>query len=191
MPINRRIIGLVSLPQRCGRARASAGTFGSRREPTPMRTTLVLRRTMRVTSPCTHSDSFPDLTCADRRPTYAQYGHSRHRLPLYCQQARRWTILHNGTLDLAKSLRLLALTVKRGVRHLEMLAAPKTTRRRVKITGLRSISAVRDGSAKGAVTLHRRDRRELFFPRGLRAYQDGKLAMTFRTGSLGALWIGP
>jgi len=58
------LIGLVSLPQRCGRARASAGTFGSRREPTPMRTTLVLRRTMRVTSPCTstHSYSFPDLT---------------------------------------------------------------------------------------------------------------------------------
>ena len=62
-----------------------------------------------------------------------------------------------------------------------MLATPKTTRRRVKITGLRSISAVRDGSAKGAVTLHRRDRRELFSPRLLRAYADGS---DLRTGAL-------
>ena len=60
--VNRRIIGLVSLLQRCRQARASAGTLGSRREPTPMQTTLVLRRAMRVTSPCTHSYSFPDLT---------------------------------------------------------------------------------------------------------------------------------
>ena len=149
MHLHRRIIGLVSLPQRWRRARASAGTLGSRREPTPVQTTLVLRRTMTVASPCTHSYSFPDPTRPDRRPPYAQYGHSRHTLPLYCQQARRWTMRHNGTLDLAKSLRLLALTVKRGVRHLEMLAAPKTTRRRVKIAGLRSISAVRDGTAKG------------------------------------------
>ena len=38
---------------------------------------------------------------------------------------------------------------KGGFRHLAMLVTPKTTRRRVKIAGLRSISAVRDGTAKG------------------------------------------
>ena len=74
---------------------------------------------------------------------------------------------------MAKSSTELGGAARRGFRHLEMLATPKTTRRRVKIAGLRSFSAVRDGSAKGAVTLHRRDRRELFSPRGLRAYQDG------------------
>jgi hypothetical protein len=87
-PLNRRIIGLVSLLQRCRRARASADTLGSRHEPTPMQTTLVLRRTMRVTSPSTHSHSFLDLTGPDRRPSYAQYGHSRHIMGLCPQQAR-------------------------------------------------------------------------------------------------------
>ena len=65
MPINRRVIGLVSLLQRCRRTQASASTLVSRREPTPMQTTLVLHRTMRVqvASPCPHSYSFPpDLT---------------------------------------------------------------------------------------------------------------------------------
>jgi hypothetical protein len=57
MPLSRRIIGLVSLLQRCRRARASAGIFGSTHEPTLMQTTLFLRRTMRFTSASPQSES--------------------------------------------------------------------------------------------------------------------------------------
>ena len=88
MPLSRRVIGLVSLPERCSRARASAGTLGSRHEPTPMQTTLVLRPTMRVTSASPHSYSFLDLTGPHRPPPYGQYGHARHIMGLYDQQAR-------------------------------------------------------------------------------------------------------
>ena len=62
MPLSRRIIGLVSLLQRCRRARVSAGVLGTTHEPTPMQTTLGLRRTMRITSASPQSYSFLDLT---------------------------------------------------------------------------------------------------------------------------------
>ena len=119
---NRRIIGLVRLLQRCRRARVSPDTSAGMPKPTPMQTMLASRRTMRVTSPSTQSYSFPDMTGPDRHSPYPQYGHSRHILSLYCQRARRRTMLHNMTLDLAKSLRLLPVKVEVWFRHLETLA---------------------------------------------------------------------
>ena len=97
MPLSRRIIGLVSLLQRCRRARASAGILGTTHEPTPMQATLFLRRTMRVTSASPQCYSFLDLTWPHRGPPYAQYGHSRHIMGLYDQQAERRTMCHNVT----------------------------------------------------------------------------------------------
>jgi hypothetical protein len=70
-----------------------------------MQTTLVLRRTMSVASASPHSYSFLDLTGPHRAPPYGQYGHARHIMGLYDQQARRRTILHYATPDLAKSSR--------------------------------------------------------------------------------------
>ena len=171
MPLSRRIIGLVSLLQRCRRARASAGTLGSTHEPTLMQTALFLRRTMRITSASPQSYSFLDLTGPHRGPPYAQYGHSRHIMGLYDQQARRRTMPHNVTPDLARSSRRVQTRVPRGSHRLEMLPAPKTHELTVKIAGLLSVLAVCDGPAKGQSTLHRRDRRECFFPRGLRAHE--------------------
>ena len=161
----------MSLPQRCRRARASADTLGSRREPTPMQTTLVLRRTMRVPSASPHSCSFLDRTGPHRAPPYGQYGHGRHIMGPYDQQARRRTILHYATPDLAKSSREICNRVYKGFHRLSMLPTPKKHELTVKIAGLRSVLAVRDGPAKGQSTLHRRDRRECFFPRGLRAHE--------------------
>jgi len=160
MPLSRRIIGLVSLPQRCSRAHASAGTLGSRHEPTPMQTTLVLRRTVRVTSASPHSYSFLDLTGPHRGPPYAQYGHGRHIMGLYDQHARRRTMLHYVTPDLAKSSGETSYRANKGFHHLKMLLTPKNNGLTVKIAGLRSISAVRDGAANKHSILHRRDRRE-------------------------------
>jgi hypothetical protein len=68
MPVSGRIIGLVSLLQLCRRARASAGKLGSTHEPTLMQTTLVLRRTMGITSASRQSHSFLDLTGPHRAP---------------------------------------------------------------------------------------------------------------------------
>ena len=154
---SRRVIGLASLPQRCSRARASAGTLGSRHEPTPMQTTLVLRPTMRVTSasPPSHSYSFLDLTGPHRGPPYAQYGHGRHIMGLYDQHARRRTMLHYVTPGLAQSSREISNRANKGFHHLEMLLTPKNNGLTVKIAGLRSMSAVRDGAANGHSTLHR------------------------------------
>ena len=95
--LRRRIIGLVSLLQRCRRARASAGASDSTHEPTPMQTTLLSRRTMRITLPSPQSYSFLDLTGPHRGPPYAQYGHSRHIMGLYDPQAQRRTMCHNVT----------------------------------------------------------------------------------------------
>ena len=187
MPLSRRIIGLVSLLQRCRRARASAGTLDGTHEPTPMQTTLVLRRTMRITSASPQSYSFLDLTGPHRGPPYAQYGHSRHIMGLYDQQARRRTMLHNVTPDLAKSSGKVRTRVHGGFDRLEMLPTPKNNGLTVKVAGLRSVSAVRDGPAKGQSTLHRRDRREWGFPRGLRAHEVGS---EFRTGAVHAPWFG-
>ena len=119
-PLSRRIVGLVSLPQRCRRAGASADTLGSRHEPTPMQTTLVLRRTMRVPSASPHSCSFLDRTGPHwhRAPPYGQYGHGRHIMGPYDQQARRRTILHYATPDLAKSSREISNRVYKGFHRL-------------------------------------------------------------------------
>ncbi len=160
MHISRRIIGLVSLLQRCRRARASAGTLGSTHEPTLMQTTLVLRRTMRITSASPQSYSFLDLTGLHRGPPYAQYGHSRHIMGLYDQQARRRTMPHNVTPDLARSSRKVMVRALRGFHRLMMPPAPKKHELTVKVAGLLSVLAVRDGPAMGQSTLHRRDRLE-------------------------------
>ena len=125
-----------------------------------MQTTLVLRRTMSVASASPHSYSFLDRTGPHRAPLYGQYGHGRHIMGLYDQQARRRTILHYATPDLAKSSREISNCVHEGVHHLEMLPTPKNNGLTVKIAGLRSVSAVRDGAANGQSTLHRRDRLE-------------------------------
>jgi hypothetical protein len=125
MPLSRRIIGLVSLLQRCRRARASAGTLGSTHEPTLMQTTLVLRRTMRITSASPQSYSFLDLTGPHRGPPYAQYGHCRHIMGLHEQQARRRTMPHNVTPDLARSWRKVTQRAQRGFHRLEKLPTPK------------------------------------------------------------------
>jgi hypothetical protein len=52
--------------------------------------------------------------------------------------------------------------VPRGFHRLEMLPTPKKHELTVKVAGLVSVLAVRDGPAKGQSTLHRRDRREYF-----------------------------
>jgi len=145
----------VSLLQRCRRARASAGTLDGTHKPTPMQTTLVLRRTMRITSASPHSYSFLDLTGPHRGPPYAQYGHGRHIMGLYDQHARRRTMLHYVTPDLAQSSREISSRANKGFHHLEMLLTPKNNGLTVKIAGLRSMSAVRDGAANGHSTLHR------------------------------------
>ena len=106
---------------------------------------------------------------------------------LYDQQARRRTMLHNVTPDLAESSRKVGTRDHVGFRRLEMLPTPKNNGLTVKIAGLRSVSAVRDGAAKGQSILHRRDRRQWVFPRGLRAHEVGS---EFRTGALHAPWIG-
>ena len=121
MPLSRRVIGLVSLPQRCRRARASAGTLGSRHEPTPMQTTLVLRRTMSVASASPHSYSFLDLTGPHRGPPYAQYGHGRHIMGIYNQHARRRTMLHYVTPDSAQSSGEISRRANKGFHHLEII----------------------------------------------------------------------
>jgi len=94
---------------------------------------------------------------------------------------------HNVTPDLAKSSWKVRARVLEGFRRLGMLATPKSDGLTVKTAGLRSVSVVRDGAAKGQSTLHRRDRREWVFPRGLRAHEVGS---EFRTGALHAPWIG-
>ena len=85
-----------------------------------MQTTLVLRRTMRVTSASPHSYGFlpVDLTGTHRAPPYGQYGHGRHIMCLYDQQARRRTILHYATPDLAKSSRETSNRVYKGFHRL-------------------------------------------------------------------------
>ncbi len=80
---------------------------------------------------------------------------------------------HNVTPDLAKSSRKVRARVHEGFHHLQMLATSKDNGVTVKIAGLRSVSAVRDGAATGQSTLHRRDRREWILPRGLRAFAVG------------------
>jgi hypothetical protein len=152
-----------------------------------MQTTLVSRRAMRITSPSPQSYSFLDLTGPHRGPPYAQYGHSRHIMGLYDQQAQRRTMCHNVTPDLAKSSRKVRARVHEGFHHLKMLRTSKNNGVTVKIAGLRSVSAVRDGASTGQSTLHRRDRREWILPRGLRALEVGS---EFRTGTLHAPWIG-
>ena len=187
MPLSRRIIGLVSLLQRCRRARASAGTLGSTHEPTLMQTTLVLRRTMRITSASPQSYSFLDLTGPHRGPPYAQYGHSRHIMGLYEQQARRRTMPHIVTPDLARSSRKVLGRAPTGFHRPEMPPTPKKHELTVKVAGQLSVLAVRDGPAKGQSTLHRRDRRECFFPSGITCTEARS---EFRTGALHAPWIG-
>ena len=127
MALSRRIIGLVSLLQRCRRARASAGTLGSTHEPTLMQTTLVLRRTMRITSASPQSYSFLDLTGPHRGPPYAQYGHSRHIMGLYEQQARRRTMPHIVTPDLARSSSKVLSKPMEGFTDLRCRLHPKNT----------------------------------------------------------------
>ena len=83
-----------------------------------MQTTLVLRRTMRVPSASPHSCSFLDRTGPHRAPPYGQYGHGRHIMGLYDQQARRRTILHYATPDLAKSSREISNRVYKGFHRL-------------------------------------------------------------------------
>ena len=120
MPLGRRIIGLVSLLQRGRRARTSADILGSRLEPIPIQTAMVLRRTKRVSSASPQSYSFLDLTGPHNGPPYAQFGHGRHIMGLYDRLARRRTMLHNVTQDLAKSSRWFQVVVEAegGSRHL-------------------------------------------------------------------------
>jgi len=152
-----------------------------------MQTTLVSRRAMRITLPSPQSYSFLDLTGPHRGPPYAQYGHSRHIMGQYDQQAQRRTTCHNVTPDLAKSSRKVRARVHEGFQHLRMLPTSKNNGVTVKIAGLRSVSAARDGAATGQSTLHRRDRRVWILPRGLRALEVGS---EFWTGTLHAPWIG-
>ena len=79
---------------------------------------MVLRRTKRVSSASPQSYSFLDLTGPHNGPPYAQFGHGRHIMGLYDRLARRRTMLHNVTQDLAKSSRWFVVEAEGGSRHL-------------------------------------------------------------------------
>jgi hypothetical protein len=142
MPLSRRIIGLVSLLQRCRRARASAGTLDITHGTDSDANHAGFASHDEDYIGLPQSYSFLDLTGAHRGPPYAQYGHSRHIMGLYEQQARRRTMPHNVTPDLARSSRKVSdESPTRVSPSLGCCLHQKTHELTVKIAGLRSVLA--------------------------------------------------